>query len=183
MSNVSQADTPITTPAGKHVMRTLVAFIALVCSLNAHSAPASQESVENLLVVTRVESLMTSMYSGMEQMMRESMKQMVQGKPLNAEQQRLLDSLPGRFVAVMREEMSWQRMKPLYVQLYQDTFEQDEVDGLLAFYTSPTGQAFLNKMPVVMQRSMALSQSLMQSALPKMTAAMKEALSEAKIPN
>ena len=79
--------------------------------------------------------------------------------------------------------MSWQRMKPLYVQLYQDTFEQDEVDGLLAFYTSPTGQAFLNKMPVVMQKSMALSQSLMQSALPKMTAAMKEALSEAKIPN
>ena len=97
------------------------------------------------------------MYSGMEQMMRESMKQMVQGKPLNAEQQRLLDSMPGRFVAVMREEMSWQRMKPLYVQLYQDTFEQDEVDGLLAFYTSPTGQAFLNKMPVVMQKSMALS--------------------------
>ena len=74
-------------------------------------------------------------------------------------------------------------MKPLYVQLYRDTFEQEEVDGLLAFYASPTGQAFVNKMPMVMQKSMALSQSLMQSIIPKMTAAMKDAMAEAKVPN
>ena len=36
------------------------------------------------------------------------------------------------------------------------------------------------KMPVVMQKSMAISQSLMQSLVPKMTAAMKEAITEAK---
>ena len=164
-------------------MRRLLALAALFASLNAHAEPASQESVENLLAATKVESMMDSMYSGVEQMMRQSMKQAAQGKPLSPEQQRIFDAVPTKFVAVMREEMNWQKMKPLYVQVYRDTFEQEEVDGLLAFYASPAGQAFVNKMPIVMQKSMALSQSLMQSLIPKMTAAMKDAMTEAKVPN
>jgi hypothetical protein len=156
---------------------------ALAASLSAHAIPASQESVEKLLAVTKVESTLETMYSGIEQVMRQSMKQAAQGKPLSPEQQRVFDTVPARFVAVMREEMNWQKMKPLYVQLYRETFEQEEVDGLLVFYASPAGRAFVNKMPIVMQKSMALSQSLMQSVIPKMTAAMKDAMTEAKIPN
>ena len=166
-----------------HVMQRLLAFAALLASLGVQAAPASQESVETLLLATKVESTMEAMYSGMEQMMRQGMKQAVQGKALSPEQQRIFDAVPAKFVAVMREEMSWQKMKPQYVQLYRDTFEQEEIDGLLAFYASPTGQAFVNKMPIVLQKSMALSQSLMQAIIPKMTAAMKDAMAEAKIPN
>jgi len=164
-------------------MRRLLAFAALLAALNAYATPASQESVESLLAATKVESMMDSMYGGVEQMMRQGMKQAAQGKPLSPEQQRIFDAVPTKFVAVMREEMNWQKMKPLYVQLYRDTFEQEEVDGLLVFYASPVGQAFVNKMPIVMQKSMALSQSLMQSIIPKMTAAMKDAMAEAKVSN
>jgi len=164
-------------------MRRLLAFAALLAALNACATPASQESVESLLAATKAESMMDSMYGGVEQMMRQGMKQAAQGKPLSPEQQRIFDAVPTKFVAVMREEMNWQKMKPLYVQLYRDTFEQEEVDGLLVFYASPVGQAFVNKMPIVMQKSMALSQSLMQSIIPKMTAAMKDAMAEAKVSN
>jgi hypothetical protein len=164
-------------------MRRLLALATLLASLSAHAAPASQESVEKMMAATKVETMMDSMYAGMEQMMRQGMKQAVQGKPLSPEQQRILDGVPAKFVAVMREEMNWQKMKPLYVQLYRDTFEQEEIDGMLAFYATPAGQALVNKMPVVMQKSMALSQSLMQSLIPKMAAPMKEAMTEAKIAN
>lgn len=162
-------------------MRRILALAAFL-ALNAHAAPASQESVENLMAATKVETMMDSMYSSVEQMVRQGIKQAVQGKSLNPEQQRILDGVPAKFAAVMRDEMSWQKMKPLYVQLYRDTFDQEDVDGMLAFYATPAGQALVNKMPVVMQKSMALSQSLMQSLIPKMTAAMKDAMTEAKIP-
>lgn len=162
-------------------MKRLLALLSLLTALSAHAVPASRESVENLLVATKAESMMGSIYAGMEQIMRQGMAQAAQGKSLNAEQQRVLDAMPPKFIAIMREEMSWQKMKPQYVQLYVETFDQEEVDGLLAFYASPTGQALLNKMPLVLQKSMALSQSLMQSALPKMEAAIKEALAEAKV--
>ncbi len=40
----------------------------------------------------------------------------------------------------------------------------------------------MDKMPVVMQKSMALSQSMMKSVIPKMAAAIDEAMVEAKVP-
>lgn len=159
----------------------LFALVALLASLSVQAAPASQSSIEALLTVTKTESLMDSMYAGMDQMMRQGMAQSLQGKPLSAEQQRKLDAVPARFIAVMREEMSWQKLKPLYVQMYRETFEQEEVDGMLAFYASPAGQALINKMPVVMQKSMALSQSLMQSFMPKMQTALEAAMNDAQV--
>ena len=163
-------------------MRRLVTVAALLAALTANAAPASQESVEKLLMATKVESMIDSMYSGMEQMMRQNMQQAANGKPLRPEQQRIFDDANNKFIVVMREELNWQKMKPLFVQLYCDTFEQEEIDGLLVFYSSPAGQAYLNKMPIVMQKSMTLSQSLMQSLIPKMTAVMKEGIVEAKVP-
>jgi hypothetical protein len=81
----------------------------------------------------------------------------------------------------MKQELSWQKLKPLYVQIYRESFEQEEVDGLVAFYASPAGKAMLDKMPTVMQKSMAITQPLMQSLIPKMKSAMEEAMSEARL--
>jgi len=159
-------------------MRAIVAIIALLSSLSAQAAPPSDASIEALMQVTRVESTMDSMYAGMEQAMRQIMAQSLKDKKLTAQQQRALDLVPAKFVGVMREEMSWQKMKPMYLQIYRETFDQADVDGMLAFYTSPAGQALIRKMPLVIQKSMALSQSLMQSVLPKMQAAIMDALKE-----
>lgn len=164
-------------------MRTVLASITLFITLGAHAAPATLESVENLLVATKVESTIDTMYTSLEQMMRQGMAQSTQGKPLSAEQQRIIDGMPAKFVAVMREELNWPKMKPLYIQLYRDTFDQEEVEGLLVFYASPAGKAFVDKMPLVMQKSMTLTQTLMQTLGPKMAAAMKEAMAEAKLQN
>ena len=113
--------------------------------------------------------------------MRQGMKDSLQGKPVSAEQQRVLDTVPQKFMAVMREEFNWSKMKPMYIQLYSETFEQDEIDGLLAFYKSPVGQAFVTKMPVVMNKSMVIAQSQMQSLIPKMKEAIDSAMAEAKV--
>lgn len=163
-------------------MRRLSTFaIALLASACLHAAPASVESVETLLHLSRAEASMEASYAGVEQLMRTSMSGITQGKPLSAEQQRVLDAAPAKFTAVMREEMSWAKLKPHFVKLYAETFDQAEIDGLIAFYRSPAGQAFIDKMPVVVQKSMAMTQTLMQSLMPKMQAAMQQAMQEARI--
>lgn len=43
-------------------------------------------------------------------------------------------------------------MEPIQIPIYRETFEQAEIDGLIAFYGSPVGQAFVNKMPTVSQK-------------------------------
>jgi uncharacterized protein len=164
-------------------MNKLTAFLvsALLVSTSAHAGPASEESIDALLVATKAESLVDGMYANVEQFMRQATAAATQGKPVSEEQQRVLDAIPAKFSKVMREEMSWANMRPLYVQIYQESFSQEEIDALIAFYQSPAGQAFVAKMPVVMQKSMNIMQSRIGPLMEKMQAAMQEAVAEAKL--
>jgi uncharacterized protein len=71
-------------------------------------------------------------------------------------------------------------MKPVYMQLYRETFDQAEIDGLIAFYRSPAGQSFIAKMPKVMQKSMVVVQEQMRAMMPKIQEATAQAMEEAK---
>ena len=98
------------------------ALIALAIG-QANAASASPESIEDLLVATKSEAMMDSMYRNVGQIMRQSMQKVVAGKLLAPEQQQILDALPGKFLAVMRTELTWDALKPQYVQLYRETFD------------------------------------------------------------
>ncbi len=75
------------------------------------------------------------------------------------------------------------KVKPQYIRLYQETFDQDEVESLIHFYKSPAGQAFVKKMPILTQKTMAMTQSQLQSLLPKVRAAIAGARAEYKPAN
>jgi len=158
----------------------LALFFAAAAPCRA--AEATLASIEQLLVVTKSESALESMYTYLEQLMGSNMQQATQGKPLSDEQRRLLEAQAHQFGIVMRQEMSWANLKDLYVQIYRETFSEEEIQGLVAFYVSPVGQAFVDKMPQVMQRTMAIMQQRMQPLMPKMKDAMEKALQEAKVP-
>jgi uncharacterized protein len=159
-------------------MRKLIAFILTAVTLQVQAAAPSQESIEQLFVLTKTEATLESVYSNMEKVMRNMMAQSTQGKSLTQAQQQLADNFPAKIIAMMREEMGWEKMKPQYMQLYRDTFNQDEVNGLIDFYKSPTGQAYANKMPELTQRSMALSQQMTQSLMPKIIAAVNQSMAQ-----
>ena len=162
----------------------MVKLITLLASLIfaslAHCAPASEESIDRLLVASKVEKMLDTMLVNVDQVMRRSMEASTQGQQLSPEQRRVIDATAAKFVQVMREEMTWDKMRPLYVQIYQESFTQEEIDGLIAFYESPAGVAFVEKMPFVMQKSMSIMQSRLAPMMEKMKVAMKEAIAEPK---
>lgn len=162
-------------------MRRLATLVCLAASLvTAQAAPPSDASIEALLTVTQAERLMDGMYANMEQMMRQGMQQAMRGQTLNDEQRRVLDAAPPRLAKVMREELSYATLKPMFAEVYRDTFTQDEIDGLLAFYRSPAGKAMIEKMPQAMQRSMAAVQQRMGPVMDKVRQAMEATVAEAK---
>nr|WP_276510032.1 DUF2059 domain-containing protein [Niveibacterium umoris] len=55
----------------------------------------------------------------------------------------------------------------MFLDIYQKTFTQKEVDGMLSFYKSPAGQAVIKKMPQVMQASMQIMQARMSKLVPQ----------------
>jgi len=163
-------------------LKNLLFVLALALApIAATAAPASGDSIDQLLMASRAETQVESMYGGMEQLIQTSMKQALGDKPISPEQQRVIDQFPGKFATLVRKEFGWVTMKPFYTRLYQESFDQSEVDGLLAFYGSPSGQAYLDRMPVVLQKTMVFVQQEMQRLMPMMRNLMDETLKEANI--
>jgi hypothetical protein len=159
--------------------RTLVLASAWL-SFSVLAAQPSVESIEALLQITRAESMVDGMNGNIEQLMRSAMAETVQREKLSPSQQRVLEQFPAKFAQVVREESNWAAMKPELVEIYRSVYTQEEVDGQLAFYRSPAGQATISKMPQVLQMSMDMGERQMRRLMPKLQAALKEATADAK---
>ncbi len=163
-------------------MRRILLTLLLAAWLGpAVAATPSDKSIETLLQLTKVESMMESLYAGMEQVMQQGMKQAAAGRQLTPAQQRSLDQLPAKFVEAMRQELTWSTLKPQYVQIYKETFTQTEVNDLIRFYRTPSGRSLIDKMPVVMQKSMAVAQGQLQTFIPRVRKAIDDTLREAEV--
>jgi hypothetical protein len=161
-------------------MRLLAATLLMLAANAAFAAPPSPESLEKLLLVTGVEKNLAASRAYAEGMMRTMVDQQASRKGMNAEQLQKVEAMKEKVMDAMREEMTYEKTRPFLIRIYSESFTQEEIDGLIAFYESPAGRAFTAKMPVVMQKSMMLMQERMQPLMRRMEAAIKDAEGEAK---
>jgi uncharacterized protein len=138
------------------------AFLA-TASTAASAAPASRESVEELIRVMRLEQTSDDSDSMMESMRAQIENQLDLDAP---SEERLAESRE-KVQAFIREELSWGKLRDLYVKVYAETYSQEEVDGQLAFYRSPEGQATLDKQPVLLEKTALAMQELMAGVMAK----------------
>jgi hypothetical protein len=83
-----------------------------------------------------------------------------------AEARQAAEEMQQKVMKLLADRLNWDKAKPAYIKLYSETFTESEIDGIVGFYKSPPGQAMLSKMPVLMQKSMAVSQQLMGDVMP-----------------
>ena len=65
-------------------------------------------------------------------------------------------------------QVSWSALKTSFVDIYVKSFTEEELDGMIAFYKSPTGVALLDKMPEVNSQVQQIGQSHLQTLLPEL---------------
>jgi hypothetical protein len=159
----------------------MLAVLLLPCQLTfAADQPVSAASVDQLMEITQAHKMMDDYSAQIEVAMRNGMKQAFGNEKPSAEQQQLMDTMATRMVAIFKEELSWESMKPSLIELYRKTFSQGEVDGMLAFYRSKAGQAMIARMPQVQQYSMQLGQERAAHMLPRLQQLAKDLQEQAK---
>lgn len=164
------------------IMKTLAAFItAIGLSTAAVAATPSAASVDKLMELTSTEVTIGAMYNFVQQFMRQELQRGIAGKTTTPEQRRQLEAVPDKFLNELKEQVNWAKIKPVFNQIYRDVFTQEEVDGLIAFYQTPAGKAYLTKMPQVIQKSTTLGQSQLQNIMPLAKAAVDKALVDAGV--
>jgi hypothetical protein len=122
----------------------------------ASDPPASRDDIFKLFDVMQVRSQMTSMMSQvMAQMRSLNRAQMKKQNPgiteadlakVDAKSEELLKSMP---IEGMLDDM---------VPVYQKHLAKSDVDAMIAFYATPTGQKLLREMPVIAAEGMQAMQ-------------------------
>jgi len=148
------------------------ALIFAMLAGGAHAA-ASPESVERLLQVMKVQQQLDAIYSQMVPAMQNAMRQSL-GQNASPDAERVYNAVMPKINAVLREEMGWSKLKPDFAAIYAETFTQQEIDGLIAFYQGPVGSAFIAKQPQLTQRSMQLMQQRMPAVMQKVMQVARE---------
>ena len=163
-------------------MKCFLVLALSLASLGAYAAdePASETSIRQLFEVMQTQKLLDSTMAQMDTMMQNSMKQAVGAKTLTPDEQAVMDDMRTKVVALIRDDMSWEILEPEFLDIYRSSFTEEEVVGMLDFYRSEPGQALITKMPIVMQRSMEMTQRRMATILPKLQQVEKEALEQLK---
>jgi len=149
------------------------ALLLAVLAGGAHAA-ASPESVEKLMQVMKVQQQLEMIYSQTLPAMQNAMRQTLGGQLQSADAERMYNTVMPRVNAVIRDELSWAKLKPEFATIYAETFTQQEIDGLIAFYQGPIGSALVNKLPQLSQRSMQMMQQHMPVVMQKAMQVVRE---------
>ena len=153
-------------------MKKILLAMALMASVHAfaQSPPPSEASVRELLEVTNGKSVLEGAWNQLDGLMEKAMKDAIGNKPVTEKQEKIMAAMRAETVDLIRSEMSWDKMEPMYIRQYSQTFSQAEIDGMLAFYKSDAGKAVTAKMPQLVQILMQDVLSLLQGTMPKIRA-------------
>ncbi len=153
----------------------LLVLVALIFSFSvAANENTHRASIEKLLVLTEVDQGYEQVFPRIKQFVLQQLKQM----NVPQDQSPIIEKYFGKMIDVMKTEMSWDKMKDDYIQLYMSVYTEEEIQGLITFYESPVGQKMIEKMPLLMEQSMVISQKYTQNLLPQIQKIIEEMIAE-----
>jgi uncharacterized protein len=134
----------------------IILVLVLICMTSAVRAADSQPteaSVKQLLEIMRMRKSLDLIATQMDKIMQTAVEQATQGHPLTANAKQSVARCRADVHDTIRDELNWEKMEPVYVDIYQKAFTQKEIDSLIAFYESPVGQNIVVKLPEAMKEA------------------------------
>jgi len=134
---------------------------------NAADAPASKEDVEKYLETVHSHEMIQKMIDAMSQ----PMHQMIHDQYIKYK-----DILPADYetntnqmMDQMMKDMPFDEMIQAMIPAYQKHFTKGDMDALVAFYSTSTGQKILREMPAILAESMGVMMPMLQQRVEAMT--------------
>ena len=154
----------------------LVALVAACCLFPmAHADDAAKQAkAAKLVELMHLDTLTAQMVDTVKVQMRQAMDQAVAGNTLTVKQKAVQSNFEDKAVAMIVSEMNWDVIKPDVVKVYAETLTDEEINGMIQFYSSPVGQSVLAKMPQLTAASMQMEKARMGDLQPKMMALMQD---------
>lgn len=163
--------------------RLVLAAIVLLCSSTVGFAqqdpadsPATKEDVQRYFEVMHSREMMTQMLDAMTKPMHQMMHEQYEKDK---------DKLPADFETRMNKlvddtmkSFPWDEMLQSMVPIYQKHLTRGDIDHLVAFYSSPTGQKLLKELPAITAEAMQSMLPIMKQRVDAMTQNLQQQIAE-----
>ncbi len=150
----------------KRTFLPLVLLLPLTLPVHADETSKRAKIVE-LLTVLKVDQVGKQIVDGASQQ-TEALGHREFGATETAEQQKKVADLHQQVVTLITPAVEWKTMQPDFITAYNTAYSEPEIDGILAFYKSPSGQALLNHQAEIGQKSGQIVQQHMASVQPQL---------------
>ena len=145
--------------------RIVALALLLAAAPLAAAQPPSQAQVDRLLEVMRARETLDAVLPQVQASQQQMVAQMTAGQELDEEERAKINRVMEITNTRLAETLTWEKMEPLYRDIYARTFTGEDVDAMIEFYASPAGQKTLDKMPQLMQNTMQAVQQLVMPVL------------------
>ena len=163
-------------------IRNLTVAVFAFGSSWAFAAPPTVASIEALLVANNTKQALDTANAGIMTRMQQEMVRSViaenRGAPPTAQQRQAMDKVSPEVGKILREELSFEKVKPEYIVLYQQQYTQEEVDKLLALSKDPVYAALMRKAQAVNERSAQIMAGKLPVILKKIEPVLEKSLKE-----
>jgi hypothetical protein len=164
------------------LLRTIIVVIATSMAAVTWAATPSDESLTRLLDVMQSKRQIDDMIGQVDEVMKKNAEKTLQGRTMSARDQEVFNGMMTQMTTLLKEEFSWLSLEPIFRKVYRESFSQEEVDGMIEFYQTPTGRAVVTKLPQVMQSTSMLMQQKLAGLKPRLEKIFQEAKAKTQEP-
>lgn len=152
----------------------LLGLLSLAPAAGAQQAlTPTDDTVRELLEVTQMRRMVDEAAVQMSRFYDQAYTSAFGEEP-TADEHADMERSKGRMKKLLEDEMSWEVMAPIYGEVYRQSFTDEELKALVAFYRTPTGQALIAKQPLVLENLLKAMQARMQVIMPRIQQEIEE---------
>ncbi|HWL53137.1 MAG TPA: DUF2059 domain-containing protein [Chthoniobacteraceae bacterium] len=161
----------------------LLAALFLPLTAFAQEAPADRPDIEELFTVMRLEKTTNESLKAVEEMISGNFEQQFAARAgTSPEAQAQRAAIQKKIFDFITSEINWAQLKAPMAKIYAETLTPEETKGVIEFFKSPAGQAFLDKQPILMKKAMEVTQTRMMEVMPKLQTLIQQELQASQSP-
>lgn len=161
---------------------TLLAAIVLgataLAAQPAPSGPPSPESVHKLVALLKVDRAREVTVAMIDRPISMAVQRALQGQEPSDDEKKEIADLHAKVTAAVNDCLSDSMLEGLYEKAYAHTFTQDEIDGLIAFFSTPVGRAYVDHEPALMQQTNAAIQKALRAKMMALQSDMRSTIQD-----
>ena len=156
----------------------LVWILWLAAPLVYGDAESKTAKAEEFFQLAKMDETLKRTMNLVADQLRSGFMQQLTGVTLPPEQEKVVAQFQERVFQIVLQGFDWEKLKPAYVKLFAEEYTEAELDGIIAFYKSPSGQAMVAKSPQIMTEANAIAQERMAEIMPQLQRLMRDAQSQ-----